>query len=82
LFRLRSKGEIRVGLDADLVLVDLETEYEVRDEDVLSLVGWSPYAGRRLKGKPVHTLVRGATVYADGKVVGAKGGGQMAAAVR
>jgi dihydroorotase len=49
---------------------------------VLSLVGWSPYAGRRLKGKPVHTLVRGATVYADGKVVGAKGGGQMAAAVR
>jgi dihydroorotase len=82
LFRLRSKGEIRAGLDADLVLVDLETEYEVRDEDVLSLVGWSPYAGRRLKGKPVHTLVRGATVYADGKVVGAKGGGQMAAAVR
>jgi dihydroorotase len=82
LFRLRGKGEIRVGLDADLVLVDLDTEYEVRDEDVLSLVGWSPYAGRRLKGKPVRTLVRGATVYADGKVVGAKGGGQMAAAAR
>ncbi len=82
LFKLENKGQIRLGFDADLVLVDLEREYEVRDEDVLSLVGWSPYAGRRFKAKPVRTLVRGHTVYVDGKVVGEKGWGKHARAVR
>ena len=78
LFRLDRKGEIRPGYDADLVLVDLESEYEIRDEDVLSLVGWSPYAGRRFKGKPVRTILRGRTIYVDGKVVGEKGYGKQA----
>ena len=78
LFKLDKKGEIRPGFDADLVLVDLEKEYEIRDEDVLSLVGWSPYAGRKVKGKPVRTIVRGRTVYKDGKVIGEKGYGKQA----
>ncbi len=80
IFRLNRKGDIRTGLDADLVLVDLENSYEIRDADVLSLVGWSPYAGRMLKGKPVRTIVRGRTVYADGKVTGTKGQGRQALA--
>ncbi|HYI04050.1 MAG TPA: dihydroorotase family protein [Reyranella sp.] len=80
LFKLDKKGEIRPGFDADLVLVDLESEYEIRDEDVLSLVGWSPYAGRKVKGKPVRTIVRGRTVYKDGKVIGEKGFGKQAKA--
>ncbi len=78
LFRLDRKGEIRPGFDADLVLVDLEKEYEVRDEDVLSLIGWSPYAGRTFKAKTERTILRGKTVYVDGKVVGDKGYGKQA----
>ena len=80
LFNLEKKGSIVPGNHADLVLVDLNQEYEIRDEDVLSLVGWSPYAGRMVKGKPVITMVRGQTVYKDGKVVGKKGGGKKAVA--
>jgi dihydroorotase len=82
LFRLSGKGRIAAGADADLVLVDLEKEYEIRDEDVLSLIGWSPYAGRKFKAKTVRTLVRGTTVYLDGKVIGKKGYGQQAKSVR
>lgn len=82
LFKLAGKGKLAVGADADLVLVDLEREYEVRDEDVLSLIGWSPYAGRRFKAKVMRTLVRGTTVYLDGKVVGEKGFGKQAMAAR
>ncbi|WP_137922091.1 dihydroorotase family protein [Hydrogenophaga sp. 2FB] len=82
LFKLENKGALKVGADADLVLVDLEREYEVRDEDVLSLIGWSPYAGRKLKAKPVRTVVRGTTVYLNDKVIGQKGFGQQAKAVR
>ena len=82
IFNLDRKGQLLPGYHADLVLVDLEKEYEIRDEDVLSLVGWSPYAGRKVKGKPVRTIVRGRTVYVDGKVVGEKGYGEQARAVR
>lgn len=82
LFGLLQKGDVRPGLDADLVLVDLEHEYEIRDADVLSLVGWSPYAGRRFKGKPMRTILRGETIYLDEKVVGRRGGGQQSAATK
>ncbi len=37
----------RSGADADIAIVDLEREFEIRDEDVLSKIGWTPYAGRR-----------------------------------
>lgn len=81
IFHLQKKGDIVPGGDADLVLVDLDAGYEIRDEDVLSLIGYTPYAGMRLRAKPVRTLVRGKTVYVDGKVTGEPGYGRMARAV-
>lgn len=82
IFGLEGKGQILRGHHADLVLVDLHSEFEVQEKDVLSLVGWSPWAGRKLKGKPVRTLVGGRTVYVDGKVVGERGAGRQTKAVR
>ncbi|MEI7298362.1 dihydroorotase family protein [Paraburkholderia tropica] len=78
IFGFETKGDIAIGKDADLVLVDLDEEFEIRDEDVLSLVGWSPYAGRRVRAKTVQTFVRGTTVYRDGEVVGSPGFGKHA----
>ena len=80
LFRLDRKGDIAPGLDADLVLVDLDREYEIRNQDVLSLVGWSPYAGRTVRGKPMRTIVRGRTVFEDGLVTAHRGQGHQALA--
>jgi len=77
-FGIGNKGEIRPGYDADLVLVDLEREYTIRDEDALTRVGWTPYAGQTVTGVPVRTILRGRTVFADGKLVGAKGYGRLA----
>ena len=78
IFGIEKKGDLVMGHHADLVLVDLEREYEIRDADVLSLTGWSPYAGRKVRGKPVRTIVRGKTVFKDGVVVGEKGWGKQA----
>ena len=80
IFGIEKKGDVVPGYFADFVLVDLEKEYEIKDEDVLSLTGWSPYAGRKFKAKTVRTIVRGRTVYKDGKVVGEKGWGRQAIA--
>lgn len=80
IFGLIDKGAIRVGAFADLVIADLDREMVIRDEEVLSLTGWTPYAGEKVKGVPVRTIVRGRTVYVDGKVVGEKGWGKQAIA--
>ena len=77
-FGLRHKGRIEVGAHADLAIVDLEREWEIRDEDVLSKIGWTPYAGKRIRGAVVSTIVRGREVYRDGEVVGVPGWGRQA----
>lgn len=71
------KGEIRVGGDADLVLVDLEREWTLEQGALEARAGISPYVGMPFRGRIVRTIVRGRTVYADGRVVGEPGGGRF-----
>lgn len=74
------KGAIEVGRDADIVLADLDSPWTIRNEDVLSRCGWTPYDGRNLRARIEHTLVRGKPVLTDGKVVGVPGQGRLATA--
>ena len=78
IFGLDRKGRIEVGADADLAIVDLDRELEIRDDIVLSKIGWTPYAGRTVRGTIETTIVRGVVVYADGEVVGTPGHGRQA----
>jgi allantoinase len=68
-FRLSPrKGQIRVGADADLVILDPNIEWEFDEKLGYSTAGWSPYHGRSMKGRVTRTIVRGETVY-DGETV-------------
>jgi allantoinase len=70
-FRLPlEKGRVAPGCDADLVLLDLEQAHTLRTEDLFYRHKVSPYVGMRLQGQVVHTLLRGQTIFADGKHVG------------
>ena len=77
-FGLAGKGRLEVGCDADIAVADLDAELEIRDDIVLSKIGWTPYAGRRVKGVIETTLVRGRVVYEAGAVVGQPGWGRQA----
>ncbi len=68
LYRISNKGKVAEGFDADLALVDIESSKPVRDEEVFSRTGWSPYAGRNLTGWPVYTIVGGRVVFDNGKI--------------
>lgn len=68
-FGLARKGEVAVGFDADLWLVDLDHEDIVRREDLLYRNPFSAHEGQPIRGRTVRTLVRGRTVLADGRVV-------------
>ena len=64
------KGTIAVGSDADLAVVDLDEEREVRAEDLQGMSDFSPFEGKRLRGWPVATIKAGKIVARDGKIVG------------
>ena len=71
----RAKGDVAVGCDADLTLVDLNHEHVVDPVELGSYSDYSPYEGWTLKGWPVRTIVRGATVMRDHRVTGSAGHG-------
>ncbi len=63
------KGRIEIGADADMALVDLRAEHKLVAEDLFYRHRHSPYLERNLKAKIVRTLVRGITVFLEGKIV-------------
>jgi len=68
-FHLPRKGLLAIGADADLALIDLGATTTLQPEDLFYRHPHSPYVGRRLRGRIVRTVLRGGTVYRDGKMV-------------
>ncbi len=68
-FGFSEKGRLQVGADADLVLVDLDSSFTLRPEDLLYRHKISPFVGRTFRGNVVRTIVRGTTVFREGEVV-------------
>jgi allantoinase len=61
------KGSLTIGMDADCILVDLNQQEVLHTADLFYRHQLSPYIGRLLKGAIVRTLVRGITVFREGK---------------
>ena len=62
LFNL-DKGTLGVGKDADIVIFNPKTQYAIEPEKFKSRSKNSPYKGWKVRGKVLHTLVAGKTVY-------------------
>jgi len=61
------KGSIAIGADADIAIWDPEREVKLSDSMMHDLAGYTPYAGRTLRGWPTTVLSRGRVIVADGK---------------
>jgi dihydroorotase len=81
-FGLTDKGRLEVGAHADVVVVDLARDLEITDDIVLSKIGHTPYAGKRVRGVVETTIVRGRPVYEHGVVTGVPGWGRQARPAR
>ena len=68
LYRIKGKGRMLVGDDADLVVVDPDCERVVQPELLESHSDYSPYEGKRLRGWPTHTIAGGVVMMQDGKL--------------
>ena len=57
------QGTLGVGKDADIVIFNPKTQYTIEPEKFKSRSKNSPYKGWKVRGKVLHTLVAGKTVY-------------------
>jgi dihydroorotase len=73
LFGIAGKGRIAVGYDADLTIVDMKAERVIDNAWIGSKSGWTPFAGRKVKGWPVGTVVRGRVAMWDDELAQPKG---------
>lgn len=81
LFAVKDRGYIREGYIADLVLVDLNSPWEVKKSNLLYKCGWSPFEGQKFQSAVSHTFVNGRVAYENGQII--EGGlGQRLAFVR
>jgi len=69
-YGLAGKGDIAVGHDADLALVDPDETFTVRAAESESGQGYTPFEGQELRGRVKQTYVRGQLVFDHGTVVG------------
>src|SRR6185312_221745 len=74
IFNIAGKGRIALGYDADLTVVDLKADRRIDDDWIGSKCGWTPFAGMRVKGWPVGTVVRGRLAMWQGEL--GKAGGE------
>jgi allantoinase len=73
-FGLPSKGAIAVGKDADIAIIDPNKNWQVDAMESPSMQGYTPFEGYQMGARVTRTILRGATVFADGKMVGAPRG--------
>jgi dihydroorotase (multifunctional complex type) len=77
IFNLRGKGYIRIGSDADLVVVDLKRKFKIDSSKFYSKAKYSPFDGWSVEGQPVKTFVNGRLVMDDGEIVADAGSGKI-----
>ncbi|WP_173931604.1 dihydroorotase [Chelativorans sp. Marseille-P2723] len=56
-------GTLRTGAPADLILVDLDAPWIVREADIQSLSKNTSFEGARMQGRVLQTMVAGRTVF-------------------
>ncbi|MFW9793950.1 MAG: dihydroorotase family protein, partial [Candidatus Thorarchaeota archaeon] len=73
------KGVLRVGADADFVLIDQTREEKISEDLMFSKCGWTLYEGMTMKGVPVMTFSKGVQVFKDDQLTVEPGHGRFQA---
>ncbi|MDV3347246.1 amidohydrolase family protein [Leptothoe sp. ISB3NOV94-8A] len=69
-YGLFCKGDIAVGYDADLVLLNPDETFVVQADESPSQQGYTPFEGVELTGRVKQTFLRGQLIYDRGQVMG------------
>ena len=70
IFGIQNKGFIKEGFDADFTIVDMNKTVEIKNKNIESKCGWTPFDGYKFKGTPTSTIIAGKIKMQNGKIIG------------
>ncbi|MGF6906495.1 dihydroorotase [Fusobacterium sp. PH5-44] len=66
IMKIKNKGQIKIGYDGDLVIIDISDNSPISQDKIISKSGWTPYETKNRGAKIIATIVRGNIVYYNG----------------
>jgi allantoinase len=73
-FRIRAKGSLEPGMDADVALIDLNQNVTLAADQLHQRHPLTPYLGHAFRGAVRRTIRRGVTIFNDGRITATSGG--------
>lgn len=73
-FKIKNKGEIKIGGDADFSIVDLNKTRRIENSWIQSKCGYSPYHGMSIQGWPHSVILKGQLVFQEDQILKASQG--------
>jgi len=74
LYSIYNKGFLAPDFDADFNLIDLNKTMIIKNQDMKSKCGWTPYDGKTIHGTIVATYLRGKKIVDKGELCHYRGG--------
>ena len=68
-FKIKDRGEIKVGNFADLTIYNLKKSFEIKNSWIASNCGWSPFNNKKVSVSPFGTIISGKKVVWDQKLI-------------
>ena len=68
LYRLKNKGFLKIGYDADITIVDMDKQKTISNKSMKSKCGWTAFDGQQTIGWAETTIVNGNIVYENEKL--------------
>lgn len=69
IFKLKNKGRIQVGMDADFTIVDMRKTEQISNRWIASKSQWTVFDGKIVKGWPVMTILKGQVCMRDDQII-------------
>tara|TARA_B100001964_G_scaffold245838_1_gene337488 strand:+ start:10197 stop:11423 length:1227 start_codon:yes stop_codon:yes gene_type:complete len=76
ILNIKSKGLIKSGMDADLVILDMKEAGKIDVDEFFSKAKYSPFDGQKVTGCIDKVILRGRTVYEEREIISKKGYGR------
>lgn len=69
IFKLKNKGRIQIGMDADFTLVDMKKKVQITNQWIASKSKWTVFDGKSVTGWPTMVILSGRVCMRDDQIV-------------
>lgn len=77
IFGIKNKGEIKVGSDADLVILNMDEKGKIDVDEFYSKAKYSPFEGWTTAGNIDRVILRGKVAFEEGEILVKRGYGKL-----